>query len=376
MNDLPLVVAYGMGVDSTAVLVQFERLGIRPDRIVFADTGSEADHTYDFHPVMNEWLRSVDFPEIEVVRYQATDFKHWPPYHSLEENCLTNSTLPSLAYGGKSCSQKWKIAPQNKLMDQWEPAQIAWDLGMKVRKVVGYDAGPNDIRRRNHVARMGTKDAEKYDFWYPLQDWGWDRERCIDEIAKSSLPYVPKKSSCYFCPAMKPHELHSLSKDKLRRIVMIEARPHQRHIDHADAKRDELRKMRSYVERHSPTQWPQSIQKTLKSLFEKLKEKEERAPNRKELLKAIDKKLKSMGQDGTPLIEGLWRKPVKGFRGATPKPGSMTEYIRSSGLLPSEEIAYIQAQIPSTPITKDDIDNWQDWIGSVTTCSSCAGCTC
>jgi len=26
-------------------------------------------------------------------------------------------------------------------------------------------------------------------------------------------------------------------------------------------------------------------------------------------------------------IDGLWRKPVKGMRGATPRPGSMTEFI-------------------------------------------------
>lgn len=37
----PLVVSYGAGVDSTALLVEFVRRQIRPDYILFADTGGE-----------------------------------------------------------------------------------------------------------------------------------------------------------------------------------------------------------------------------------------------------------------------------------------------------------------------------------------------
>lgn len=37
----PLTVAYGMGVDSTAVLVGMKKRGQRPDKILFADVGAE-----------------------------------------------------------------------------------------------------------------------------------------------------------------------------------------------------------------------------------------------------------------------------------------------------------------------------------------------
>lgn len=37
-------------------------------------------------------------------------------------------------------------------------------------------------------------------------------------------------------------------------------------------------------------------------------------------------------------VDGLWRKPVLGRRGATPRPGSMTAYIRDKALLPPDEI--------------------------------------
>lgn len=104
-NSHPLlVVSYGAGVDSTAMLVEFVRRQIRPDYIVFADTGGEKEETLAFLPVMDAYLKKVGFPGITVVRYVPRDFKHWPPYSTLEENCLTNGTLPSLAFGFKSCS--------------------------------------------------------------------------------------------------------------------------------------------------------------------------------------------------------------------------------------------------------------------------------
>ena len=356
-NNQPIVVAYGMGVDSTAVLVGFERQGIVPDAIIFADTGSEADHTYAYRPIIDAWLKSVGFPPITVVKYIPKDFKHWPPYNSLEENCLTNTTLPSLAYGFKSCSQKWKISPQEKWCNEWDVAQTTWSLGLKLRKVIGYDNGTNDIRRRNHI---GDRNDPKYDYWYPLQDWGWDRERCKEEIRKSTLPCVPEKSSCYFCPAMKPHELHNLTQEKLTRIVMIEARTVQRHIDGADERRDTLE-----------LEISTGIRVGKKGATEQLTDKE---------IEKSRKKLKKMGERGTPIIEGLWRRPVKGLRGATPKPGSMTEYIIEKKLLDPDLVERIKANTPVTPLSAEDISTWQEFITHVTegdnaeACATCEGC--
>ena len=50
--DWPLVVAYGLGVNSTAMLVEFARRKIRPDLILFADTGGEKPETYRYMPVI------------------------------------------------------------------------------------------------------------------------------------------------------------------------------------------------------------------------------------------------------------------------------------------------------------------------------------
>ena len=51
-----LGVAYGLGVDSTAMLVGMVARGIRPDFILFADVGAEKQATYDFLPIMQRYL--------------------------------------------------------------------------------------------------------------------------------------------------------------------------------------------------------------------------------------------------------------------------------------------------------------------------------
>ena len=60
----PVVVAYGMGVDSTGLLIGMQQRGERLDLILFADTGDEKQETYDYLPVINAWLGSVDFPQV------------------------------------------------------------------------------------------------------------------------------------------------------------------------------------------------------------------------------------------------------------------------------------------------------------------------
>ena len=247
LTNRVLAVAYGMGVDSTAFLVGFVRLGIRPDCILFADVGDEKPETYAYLPVIQQFLQQHQFPPATVVRYVPQRVS----YRSLFENCIVNKTLPSLAFGRKGCSLKWKRQPQDKWMRQFPPAVAAWKRGEKVLKAIGYDCGPKDIRR-NHI----PSDRE-YDYWYPLQDWGWDRERCKEEITRAGLP-VPVKSACDFCPASKPEELHQLSLASLEKIIRMEAaaRPNLRKIDglwRKPRKRDgRPGSMTEYILQHQP----------------------------------------------------------------------------------------------------------------------------
>lgn len=191
--------SYGAGTNSTAILVGFHELGIRPDVITFADTGSEKPHTYAHLTVINNWLLSIGFPQINVVRKNYRG----GAVANLFDHCFERNMLPSLAYGFKNCSQKFKIEPQNKFMNNHLPAKAVWKAGNKITKVIGYDI---DEQRRADNAPLEDK---KYVMWYPLIEWGWDREDCKAAIKRAGLPQ-PGKSACYFCPANKYHEIRSL----------------------------------------------------------------------------------------------------------------------------------------------------------------------
>lgn len=208
---IPLGVSYGMGVDSTAMLVEMTRRGIRPDLIQFADTGGELPATYDYLGVIDEFLARQGFPAVTVVRKRS---KH----ASLYDNCVNNETLPSIAFGLKGCSQKWKVDPMNYFCNHWAPARACWKAGFKMFKAIGYDAGGRDRQRFCHSAASEAKRSaagrpdKKYNYWYPLIEWGIDRDACLTSIRSAGLP-VPIKSACFFCTARKGEELVELGRD-------------------------------------------------------------------------------------------------------------------------------------------------------------------
>jgi hypothetical protein len=113
--DCPLVVAYGLGVNSTAMLMEFAARAIRPDLILFADTGGEKPETYAYLSVIRPFLCKVGFPDVITVRYRPLR----AVYHTLEEQCLHTGTLPSLAYGGRSCAIKYKVYGELNVMRSW-----------------------------------------------------------------------------------------------------------------------------------------------------------------------------------------------------------------------------------------------------------------
>ena len=212
--DCPLVVAYGLGVDSTAMLIEFARRGIRPDLILFADTGGEKPETYSYLSIIRPFLARAGFPDVIVVRYQPK----WAAYRTLEGQSLHTGTLPSLAYGGKSCALKFKRQPQDNYVADWEPARVCWARSDKVLKAIGYDAGPADSRRHRY------EEDDYYRYWYPLAEWHFDREHCKEIISAAGLP-VPMKSACFYCPASKKEEIVWLREhhpDLLERALTIE----------------------------------------------------------------------------------------------------------------------------------------------------------
>ncbi len=213
------MVAWGGGVDSSALLVEMVERGEPVDQVLIADTGDEHPAFYDHVPRFTAWLTDRNVP-VAMVRASTSRFQNGLAYRTMGESLLANATLPSICYGRGACSQRWKAAPQHQWLVQWQPAVRAWRHGMKVVKIIGYDCSPRDSRR---YAEQADINDPLYSFRFPLREWGWDRDRCQERLAEAGFENV-RKSACVFCLSAKPDEVRSYDRRTLRRIVLIEAR--------------------------------------------------------------------------------------------------------------------------------------------------------
>lgn len=206
-DDPPLLVpAYGIGRDSTAMIIKMEQLGIRPAAILAADLGCEKPETYQYIDIFNQWLRSVDFPEITIVRKSSPKVGDLTLY----DECMRTKYLPSIAYRRHNCSQKWKGSPQEKFLNNWAPAILSWRRGRKVVRAIGYEA--TECKRLDKASTyIQQRPSPKFDYWWPLKEWGMTLDDCITTIKGAGLP-VPIKSSCYMCSASKKWEIEWLAR--------------------------------------------------------------------------------------------------------------------------------------------------------------------
>lgn len=196
------IVSFGGGTNSTAMIIGMYLHKIPIDLILFADPGSEHPHTYDFLKTFEAWLQARGLPKITPV--YTTDKNGDRLY--LYQECIDRKALPSIAYGFKKCSDKYKIRPQERLLSAHPQAKEIWAAGGKLQKWIGYDAG--ETKRLQCSMAYDEKD-EKYHRHFPLYEWGWDRAECRRVIERAGLP-LPGKSSCFFCPSMKKKEIISL----------------------------------------------------------------------------------------------------------------------------------------------------------------------
>jgi len=214
MRQNPIVWSCGMGLNSHALVVGLIEHGESYDLAMFADTGGERAATYGAIPILQAYVNAHGLPPIMRVWKKNADNS---PAPTLEEDCLARKALPSIAYGFKSCSDHYKIRPQQKVIKQWQPAIDSWAQGGKVTMLIGFDLDEGH-RSINH-------DTSQYMVRYPLVEWGWDRDACIAAVLRAGLP-MPPKSSCFFCPNMRPKEILDLAHTEpllMQRALVLEA---------------------------------------------------------------------------------------------------------------------------------------------------------
>tara|TARA_R100000808_G_C2107031_1_gene122310 strand:+ start:48 stop:881 length:834 start_codon:yes stop_codon:yes gene_type:complete len=195
-EDRITVFSFGGGVDSTGMLFEFDRQGYMPDLIIFADTGGERPDIYSHIERLNKWLAEKWKKQIIIVKNKET----------LEDEVLRRKTLPALAMGFHTCSQKHKIRPIAKFLRKNEHRKIV--------KIIGYDCNEFDRARKGlNSVELGKNTEEigiDIKLWFPLIEWNKSRQDLKTEI--NEIGYCASKSSCFFCPAMSLQEVKQLKK--------------------------------------------------------------------------------------------------------------------------------------------------------------------
>jgi hypothetical protein len=199
------VIPFGGGVNSVAMCILLVQQSAPIDHIVFSNTGGfsnkgEKAETYRYIRLFSKWLVKKGYPPVKTVFYNS---------EGLYDELIRRKSFPAIAFGFKSCSEKWKIRPYNKYLKS---------IGVhSYTKYVGYDAG--------EAHRVKDYDSDGVLVRYPLVDAGFDRFDCVRIIVDAGLP-VPPKSSCFFCPNMSPGEvfhLRDMDADRFALALELEA---------------------------------------------------------------------------------------------------------------------------------------------------------
>lgn len=211
MGRKKIILSYGMGVDSSAIL---HRWLVRPqcrdfdlkDLIVIsAMTGDEFSdikrlvETHIFPLLRKHRVRTVQVARGGLLTEDGTcvlDDTDQPKRLFIEGKFRLSTeltlagTLPQVAQGRRLCSLKMKGAP----LDDW----IAREFGDKpFTQVIGFNS-EEERRVIKDQVYGGTRFPNRTPR-FPLIEWGWGRLAC-EEYLRVMLGEPWKKSLCTFCP--------------------------------------------------------------------------------------------------------------------------------------------------------------------------------
>ena len=138
---------------------------------------------------------------LEIVTVQATRRKQ--PW-TIVQDCEKKNLLPALAYGSRSCSQRFKQQPMERYIKGW----MRENGVTEITKCIGYHADEGYRAKGKPTSKQLAKGLTEY-YWYPLVEWQWRQEDCQSAICRHGIPQAGK-SACYFCPASKRSEVVKL----------------------------------------------------------------------------------------------------------------------------------------------------------------------
>lgn len=165
-----------------------------PDLAIHADTGHEAEATYDFANRWTPWLEerglkvvTVQEPNTKLLRTNSAGSKS---SHSIYAPAHTRRTADGKKGQIKrECTYNWKVRPMNRHIRSLLPGGRTHPGAVECWQGISLD----------EWHRMRTNERKYITNVYPLVDRRMTREHCVAWLESQGLE-IPPKSACVFCP--------------------------------------------------------------------------------------------------------------------------------------------------------------------------------
>ncbi len=239
-GNMHTILSWGMGVESTAILVRWllepETRPCALDELLVltAQTGDEYEDTgvlcerYILPLLRTERIRFVEVARrghleqegiVVLADSRSPRCMHMDGAYKLSNELRAAGTVPQ--FGGEHrCSLKFKaFVIETWLRERFQyPARHAFGYSLEEPKRVAKSeqAMADRVAFGFSADELGRADrAANYDRpnrtgFYPLIEWGWTRQMCVDYLF-SKLGVLWEKSACVYCP------FNQLGPDALRR---------------------------------------------------------------------------------------------------------------------------------------------------------------
>lgn len=204
------VIAYGGGVQSTALVVLATQGELDYQYALFSNVGDKAEHPDTLayvSTVMTPWAKDRDGPQVVTLHkeWQRGDRKGqvvdlWDEIVDRDKRSIPIPIrMPDTgAPGNRLCTIDYKV----RVVSRWIRDNADTD---ETQVAIG-------ISTDEYQRASRRKDIDGERAIYPLLDLNLSRSDCQNIISDAGLP-VPRKSSCFFCPFHKPSHFAEMRRD-------------------------------------------------------------------------------------------------------------------------------------------------------------------
>ena len=184
------IVSFSGGKDSTAMLLRLLELNVKIDEIIFADTGFEFPELYEYIKTIEKHINR----KITILNPEPNKFKDW--FYGEVTRGRNKGKVRGFPLIAFPCwwSRESKIVPLYKAQKEADIVYVG----------IAYD-------EKNRMSKTDNK------LKYPLVDWKWTEQDCIDYLNKKDLfnpLYVNfDRLGCWFCQKQGIKSLYVLWKN-------------------------------------------------------------------------------------------------------------------------------------------------------------------